>query len=151
MEMTAMGSLQLEIRDNEILREICEEVMAEGEAKGEAKGEARGELLGMVNLLRGLLHAKFGSIPKWAEKRLVKASKSEIEHWSKEMFNAQRLEDVIAQRQASSHPTPTGVVEDSYEPPGGSGRPGAKNSSSGYSSKKTSKRTTTRRSAPGYH
>ena len=37
-----MGSLQFDIRDNVILREVWEKVMAEGLAKGEARGKAEG-------------------------------------------------------------------------------------------------------------
>ena len=99
IEMKTMGSVQFDIRDNVILREVWEEVMAEGlakgEARGEAKGEARGEVVGMVKLLRGLLHTKFDRVPKWAEDRLEKANKTQIERWSKKFVNAGSIEAVI--------------------------------------------------------
>ena len=105
MEMT-MGSLQIDIRDNEILREVWEEVMAEGEAKGEAKGKAEGlaeglaegEVAGKLKALRGQLHTKFGSVPKWVEDRLEKANKTQIERWLNQVVIADSLEGVIGEK-----------------------------------------------------
>jgi hypothetical protein len=86
MELTTMGSLRIEIQKNEILRDIWEEVMAEGEA------------VGMVKILRVQLLTKFGRVPKWAEDRLQKANKAQIERWSKKFVTAQSLEGVIGKQ-----------------------------------------------------
>ena len=102
MEMKAMGSLQFKIRDNVILREVWDTVMSEGlakgEARGEAKGEAKGETVGMVKILRTMLQTKFGRVPKWADQRLEKANKTQIERWSKKFVAAETLEAVIGKK-----------------------------------------------------
>ena len=106
MELTTMGSFQTIIRKNEILRDVWEEVMAEGLAKGkaegkaegEAKGEAKGELIGMRTALHGFLHNKFGHVPKWAEQRLSKANRAQVERWLNKVFVAQGLEGVIGKK-----------------------------------------------------
>ena len=41
MEMKTMGSFQIDIQKNEILRDVWEQVMAEGIATGVAKGKAK--------------------------------------------------------------------------------------------------------------
>ena len=106
MEMKTMGSFQIDIRDNVILREVWDEVMAEGIATGKAEGiatgkaegKAEGEAAGMIKILRGQLHAKFGLVPKWAEERLEKANKAQIERWAKKLLNAQSLEGAIGKK-----------------------------------------------------
>ena len=96
MEMKTMGSMQLDTRDNVILREVWEEVMAEGLAAGEARGEAKGEVTGMMMALRSVLQTKFGRVPKWAEDRLKKAKRPQIERWLNKIVVAQTLEGASA-------------------------------------------------------
>ena len=102
MELGAMGSLQIDIRKNEILRDVWEEVMAEGlakgEARGEARGEAKGELIGKRKALHGFLHDKFGHVPKWAEQRMSKANRAQVERWLNKVVAAQTLEGIIGKR-----------------------------------------------------
>ena len=93
-----MGSILIDIKDNEILRDVWEEVMAKGEAKGEAKGKAEGEAAGMVRILRGQLLIKFGRVPKWAEERLAKANTAQIERWAKKLMTAETLEGVVGRK-----------------------------------------------------
>ena len=92
MELVNMGSIQIDIRDNEILRDVWEEVMAEGLAKGKAEGKTEG----LFMALRGQLQTKFGSVPKWAESRVAKANSAQLEQWLNKIIVAQSLEDVIA-------------------------------------------------------
>jgi len=40
---------------------------------------------------RGQLTTKFGSVPKWAEERLEKATSGQIERWSKKILTAETL------------------------------------------------------------
>jgi predicted transposase YdaD len=98
MELKGMSSMQIDFRKNEILREVWDEVMAEGLAEGLAEGKAQGEAVGMAKMLQGMLHAKFGRVPKWADDRLGKANKAQIERWSKKFVNAQTLEGVIGKK-----------------------------------------------------
>ena len=109
-----MGSLRIDFQKHEILRDTWEEVMAkgratglaEGEAKGiakgiaegEAKGMAKGELAGMARALQAQLRAKFGLIPKWAEVRLAKANKTQLERWVNKAAVAQSLEGAIGKQ-----------------------------------------------------
>ena len=52
----------------------------------------------MIKILRGQLHAKFGLVPKWAEERLEKANKAQIERWGKKLLNAKSLEGAIGKK-----------------------------------------------------
>ena len=101
MEIT-MGSLQIDIRDNVILREVWEEVMAEGltkgKAEGKAEGVAEGEVAGMLKALRGQLQTKFGPVPKWVEERLERANTAQIERWLNRVIIAESLEGVIGEK-----------------------------------------------------
>ncbi len=90
MELTTMGPIPIEIRDNEILREVWEEVMAEGLAEG--------EMAGMKKTLRGQLSTKFERVPKWVEERLAKANKAQIQRWLNKVVVAQTLEGVIGKK-----------------------------------------------------
>ena len=93
MEIT-MGSLQIDIRDNVILREVWEEVMAEGIAEGKAKGD----VIGKLSTLRRQLKTKFGHVPKWVEERLEKADKAQVELWLDQVVIAESLEGVIGEK-----------------------------------------------------
>ena len=86
MVLKNMESLQIDFKKNVILREIWEEVMAEGEAAG------------MLKIHRGVLHTKFDRLPNWAEYRLEKATKPQIERCSKRFVHAESLEDAIGKR-----------------------------------------------------
>jgi hypothetical protein len=90
MEMATMGSVRMDIQQNEILRDVWEEVMA--------KGNAEGELAGMLMALRGQLHTKFSQVPKWAEARPEKANRAQIERWLNKIVIAQSLEGVIGKK-----------------------------------------------------
>ena len=98
MEMDTMGTIPLEFRDNVFLREVWEQVMSEGLAKGKAIAEAEAEVVGMMKILHLQLLTKFGRVPRWAEQRLKKASKVQLERWSKKFITAQTLDAVIGKK-----------------------------------------------------
>ncbi len=90
MEMATMGSFQMDVRNNELLRDVWEEVMAEGLAKGKAEG--------LALALQELLQSKFGRVPKWANERLKKADIAQLEQWIHEVIAAQSVEGVIGKK-----------------------------------------------------
>lgn len=122
MELSDMGSLNFDIRDNVILWEMYQKVLIEGkaegkaigkaegkaegkvegkaigEARGEAKGKALGETFGMAKMLSGQLETKFGKVPKWAQARLQTAKKVQLGRWSRKIITAETLEAVIGKR-----------------------------------------------------
>jgi predicted transposase YdaD len=109
MEITNMGSA-LYIKDHEILREWYAEAVAKGEAEGRAKGEAegrvkgeaegrvKGEAEGMSVLLTTQLRAKFGSVPRWAQDRLRRATPAQLERWAAKLLTAEKIEGVLGPR-----------------------------------------------------
>lgn len=106
MEMATMGSFQIDVRNNEILRDVWEEVMAEGLAKGKAEGLAKGKAEGLAKgkaeglslALQELLQSKFGRVPKWASDRLKKADVAQLELWLNKVFAAQSIEALIGRK-----------------------------------------------------
>ena len=94
MEIENMGSIPIEIRENEFLREVWEEVMAEGKAEGIAEGKTKGLLMA----LQQLLQRKFGRVPKWANERVKKADMAQLEQWLSKVIGAESLEGVIGRR-----------------------------------------------------
>ncbi len=53
---------------------------------------------GMVQIVRRQLEAKFGTLPKWADDRLGKATSTQVERWSKKILTADTLEGVVGRR-----------------------------------------------------
>ncbi len=95
MEMKLMGSFQIDIRENAILREVWEEVLAEGEANGEARGKAAGELAALSKTLRWQLQAKFQTIPEWAGNRIANATAADLERWFQNSLTAESIEAAL--------------------------------------------------------
>ncbi len=100
-----MGSA-LYIKDHEILREWYAEAVAKGEAEGRAKGEAEGRAKGeaegraegMAALLTTQLRAKFGSVPRWAQDRLRRATPAQLKRWAAKLLTAEKIEGVLGHR-----------------------------------------------------
>ncbi len=83
MEMKSMGSLQIDFRENEILRDVWEEVMAESAHET------------AYNILRGMLEAKFQSIPDWAEVRMNAATFAQLDRWCLRLVAAESITAVF--------------------------------------------------------
>ena len=92
------AGVRVNIEDNVLLREIRDTGFAMGLAMGEAKGEARGLAKGEASLLVRLLESKFGELPRWAELRLGKATRDQIERWGQSLLTASTLEGAIGRR-----------------------------------------------------
>ena len=99
MELNNMGSIQIDIRDNEILREVWDEVWAEGTAlgiaQGKAEGKAEGKTEGLRIALRVQLQAKFGAIPVWADCLVQDAPASQLETWLKQVLVADTMQAAL--------------------------------------------------------
>jgi Domain of unknown function (DUF4351) len=61
----------------------------------ERMGIEQGIQQGEVIMLKQLLTRRFGSLPAWAEQRLVQANRQELESWAEQVLEAQRLEDIF--------------------------------------------------------
>jgi len=97
MELTKM-SIVIEVSKNVILQRIQREALEEGRIEGEAKGEAKGEVKGRQAVLRNILTARFGPLPKWAETRLSTATTAKLDKWSIKAVSAPSLEGVIGRQ-----------------------------------------------------
>ena len=73
-------------------------IIAKATAQKFAEGKTEGKAEGRVEMLRGLLHTRFGPLPKWAGQRLENASKNQIERWANKILTAQSLEGVIGKK-----------------------------------------------------
>ena len=93
-EIATMGSLRIEIRKNETLRDICEEFLA----KRRAAELAAGVRSGLSRALLIQLRTKFGRVPKWAEARLALANRTQLMRWLGKILTADSLEGVIGKQ-----------------------------------------------------
>lgn len=72
--------------------------LLEGRQVGRQEGRQEGQVAAGQTLLREQLMEKFGSIPKWADARLKKASITELEGWARKIIKADTLTQVISQK-----------------------------------------------------
>ncbi len=84
MEMKSMG-ISLAIEKNVFIRDAYESGRAEGK----------------VELVRGMLEAKFGPLPRWAQGRLRKATSDDLQSWAKKTLTSSTLEGVIGKQKAT--------------------------------------------------
>ncbi len=66
-----------------------------GLEQGVRQGLEQGVRQGKVAVLKRLLKRRFGDLPEWADERLVRASREELETWLERVLDAKRLEDVF--------------------------------------------------------
>jgi hypothetical protein len=59
-------------------------------------GEQRGEQRGAASVVKRLLTRRFEQLPSWAEERLEKATRDELENWADRVIDAETLEQVFA-------------------------------------------------------
>jgi hypothetical protein len=78
--------METTIDEHVFLREIRDTAMAEGRAEGKAE------------LLREQLRVKFGSLPKWVQGRLSKATPAQVERWARRVLTADTIEGVFGRR-----------------------------------------------------
>lgn len=67
----------------------------QGLATGRREGRDIGRREGAATLLLQLLRARFGRVPAEVRQRLAEASTVQLKQWSRQLLNAQQLEDVF--------------------------------------------------------
>ena len=77
----------IDVMENEVIREWIEKGMEQGRHQGLHEGQA--------NILKRLIGSKFGFLPKEAEQRIENASAGELERWSIRLLSAASLKDVF--------------------------------------------------------
>ena len=78
------------------LAEGLNEGRNEGLVEGRNEGRNEGIQLGEASILKRLLTRRFERLPEWAEERLEKANRDELEHWADRVIDAESLEQVFA-------------------------------------------------------
>jgi len=78
------------VRERAIRDEITEK------AEAEARGRAMGLIEGQADILKRLLHAKFGELPPSASKRLQNAEPAQLAHWADRVLFAETLDQVFS-------------------------------------------------------
>ncbi len=76
--------------------QFYQDVFREGELIGEKRGEKRGVQKGEYLLLKKQMIRCFGTLPDWADERLIKASPEQLEIWGECIFDAPSLEALLA-------------------------------------------------------
>jgi predicted transposase YdaD len=85
--------------DTPFLRKMRETGWREGQTAGlvagRTEGRAEGIKQGECHLLSRQLRQRFGELPAWANSRLQQATVEQLERWSLQVLEAQRLEQVF--------------------------------------------------------
>ena len=75
-----------------ILNDILDHEVIGPEIK---KGIQMGELKGELKIVRRQIKKRFGTVPNWAEERLVKLSAKELEDLSVRLLDAKSIESLL--------------------------------------------------------
>ncbi len=86
----------LDRKFDEDIRHIEEETMKPYVTSIERLAREDGYKEGQSQILQLLLSQKFGSVPGWAEQRLLSAEPEQLAKWSVRLLDAKSLEDVLA-------------------------------------------------------
>jgi len=104
LEKEKYMSISIDLEQNPIFVEIFNRYAQRGEQRGEQRGiligEQRGERRGEQRsklILQKQLEKRFGELPLWAINRLEQANSQQLEHWSLQIFDAQRLEEIFSE------------------------------------------------------
>jgi predicted transposase YdaD len=81
-------SLQINLMENDVIREFVLKHGRESEERGAKRGHAK--------MLRLQLEQQFGKLPKWALKLIDEANVGTLEDWGLKLLDAERLEDVLS-------------------------------------------------------
>jgi Domain of unknown function (DUF4351) len=77
-------------------RRAIEKGRAEGLTEGKRLGRDEGLQQGVASILKRQLTRRFQQVPEWAEERLEKAGRDELEHWADRVIDAESIEQVFA-------------------------------------------------------
>ena len=84
-------AISIDLEENPIFAEIFDRYTKRGEQQGIKIGEQCGELM----LLRRQLEKRFGELPLWVTTRLTQATSQELEQWSLQIFEVNKLEELF--------------------------------------------------------
>ena len=76
-------------------KEGRKEGMKEGLKEGRKEGRKEGLLKGKADLLKALASHRFGDLPQSAVRRFNQADAKTLDHWSRQILDAERLEEVF--------------------------------------------------------
>jgi len=77
------------------MKEGLKEGMKEGLKEGRKEGRKEGLLKGKADLLKALASHRFGDLPQSAVRRFNQADAKTLDHWSRQILDAERLEEVF--------------------------------------------------------
>lgn len=72
-----------------------QEGLSEGQKEGLREGLREGQKEGALTIVRRLFAKKFGPLPSWVEEKLAQADKEQLEAWSEQFINADKIEDFL--------------------------------------------------------
>ena len=93
-ETIRMGQV-IDWKKNEILRNLYSEFREEGREQGVEQGREQGIEQGMAKIVRTVLTATFGPLPKWAQERIASANAVQLELWAANAVGSKSLESVL--------------------------------------------------------
>jgi flagellar biosynthesis/type III secretory pathway protein FliH len=73
------------------VQEGIEQGIQQGIQEGIQKGIAQGEALVLMRQMR----QRFGELPYWAEERLARAGRNDLEQWAERILEARTLEEIF--------------------------------------------------------
>jgi flagellar biosynthesis/type III secretory pathway protein FliH len=76
-------------------KEGRKEGLKEGLKEGRKEGRKEGLLKGKADLLKALASHRFGDLPQSAVRRFNQADAKTLDHWSRQILDAERLEEVF--------------------------------------------------------
>ena len=88
----------IDIENNVLLQDVLDDAREKASAKGRREGLATGRGEGKLEMVRRILTARFGRLPKWAEARLATARPATLDSWAVKALTAATLKDVIGPR-----------------------------------------------------
>jgi predicted transposase YdaD len=90
LEKEKYMSISIDLEQNPIFVEIFNRYTQRGEQRGIQIGKQHSRLI-----LQKQLEKRFGVLPLWIVSRLEQATSRQLEHWSLQIFDAQRLEEIF--------------------------------------------------------
>jgi predicted transposase YdaD len=82
-KLKEFSMLNVDLRDNAVVRPLIEE------------GRQEGQQAGRRSLLLNLLRAKFGVVPDWAAQRVQSASIDQLDQWAPKVLDDTTLDDIL--------------------------------------------------------
>jgi len=85
------------VEDKDMLAENLENWAKKEQMEGEQRGIKKGRHEGIEGTLRKQINLKFGTLPEWADQRLVEATDEQLDEWVVQILSADSLEALLGQ------------------------------------------------------